>query len=141
MTQDSTDTTATQAQHTPLPWLLDNDHHWYGPDGKTIIGTTYGEWKTDPHANGFEWPATANALFVARAVNSFDALVEALQGQLIEVIGGPKPGWHTRDCDDYYDNECTDRCEQVRAALAQAQADPPRWTPAAVAAAAQEGGA
>jgi hypothetical protein len=51
------------SEHTPAPW---------SSDGPTVRGPN-GEWLVD------EWFNPANAAFIVRAVNSHEALVEALK--------------------------------------------------------------
>lgn len=104
-------------QHTPTPWQLDT----FGEDMKTQtdqllegIGTDK-EWMQiqDVHEDGGEVVALAhpsNAAFIVRAVNSYQALVEALEHVLID--------YRTEGCPD---PTCI-VCNKSKAAEAKARA-------------------
>lgn len=70
-----------EQQHTPLPWLLaDHDFEVVVSGDGTVIADT---WRRSGHI--YPKPIReANARFIFRAVNSHEALVEALQFALRE---------------------------------------------------------
>jgi hypothetical protein len=55
--------------HTPTPWSIEDDYHVMGSDGDQVTHTTQ-----------------ANAALIVRAVNSYEAMRQALEGALQELI-------------------------------------------------------
>ncbi len=66
------------AEHTPTPWA--SSKQWlYGPKGYVLpIASGFLEFVTNPGGSGHD-EAVANAALIVRAVNSHDALVDALE--------------------------------------------------------------
>ena len=60
-----------KAKHTPTPWAS-HESHIYGPDG-AILAQVY-----NPGSKPDDYPLVENRDFIVRAVNAYDALVEAL---------------------------------------------------------------
>jgi hypothetical protein len=73
-----------ETRHTPTPWetsYRERSNGSYGQDIYDSNGATIAtcEWYSVPTPTGFVTNRTANAEFIVRAVNSHQALVEALR--------------------------------------------------------------
>lgn len=66
--------TMTQAKHTPTPWI----NHQITNNGRSQNVICYGDNPIAKCMGGFVDSAEANAAFIVKAVNSHEALVEAI---------------------------------------------------------------
>lgn len=102
-----------ETKHTPTPWYLadDDDCRICCPEEDVCTADTHrDEYSPD------EDEAIANAAFIVRAVNSHDALVEALQSLLDETLNCVDDGTLPRDA---VDNNAG--VKKARTALAKAR--------------------
>lgn len=91
-------------KHSPLPWIWDEPGNWHGLSAR--ICTEKYEPIAQVQLSG--WPrkiGLANAAFLVRAANSYDALVEACEDAM--------KLWDRKESIDYDQGEV----DQIRAAL------------------------
>jgi hypothetical protein len=85
-----------ETRHTPTPWetsYRERSNGSYGQDIYDSNGATIATcaWYSVPTPTGFVTNRTANAEFIVRAVNSHQALVEALR-DILEMLQREAPG-------------------------------------------------